>query len=77
MNRNFYVDRDGKTPCCIYCEKLIPDGRWFARFPFGVGWVSVCRPYCLEKFLDTKSECARKLGIAPAFLPLSRGKKIA
>jgi len=68
MNRNFYADKEGKAPCCIYCEKLISDGGWFARLPLGHGWVAVCRPYCLEKFLDNKPECALKLGIAPAFV---------
>jgi hypothetical protein len=63
MNRNFYADNSGKAPCCIVCEKQVLDDKWFARFPFGDGRVVVCRPDCLEKFLDDKAVYAAKLGL--------------
>jgi hypothetical protein len=67
MNQNFYADnKDGKTPCCVVCERLIPDGAWFARLPLGDHWVAVCRPYCLEVFLDAKPECTAKIGMLPS-----------
>ena len=64
MNQNFYADnKDGKTCGCVVCERTIPDGAWFARFPLGDHWVAVCRPYCLEKFLDAKSDYTANIGI--------------
>jgi hypothetical protein len=64
MNRNFSANKDGMRTCCIVCGKPILDGNWFARFPLGDEWVTVCRPYCLEKFLDDKADSAAKLGLS-------------
>jgi hypothetical protein len=54
MNRNSIADNDDKAIRCVQCGKLIPDGNWFARFRVGGQWITVCRPFCLEKYLDTK-----------------------
>jgi hypothetical protein len=68
MSRNFYADNAGNTPCCIVCERQIIDNQWFARLPFGDGRVVVCRPDCVEKFLDDPAACAAKLGFFNAGL---------
>ncbi|HEU6449475.1 MAG TPA: hypothetical protein VFV23_13665 [Verrucomicrobiae bacterium] len=62
MNRKFYADGTGKT-CCVVCEKEIPDGNWFSRFPFGDGRIMTCSPPCMEKFLDSRGVYAAKLGL--------------
>jgi hypothetical protein len=54
MNRNSFANNDGQATSCVQCGKLIPDGNWFARFREDGRWVAVCRPFCLEKYLDAK-----------------------
>jgi hypothetical protein len=58
MKRNLFPDNDGEAICCIQCGKLIPDSSWFAHFRVDDRWVTACRPFCLEKFLDDKEHGA-------------------
>ena len=47
---------------CIVCEREISGGNWFARIKLGDIRVALCRPWCVEKFLDDRTVYARKLG---------------
>ena len=55
---------DGIPLYCIFCEREIPGGNWFARLPLGDSRVAVCRPGCAEKFLENREACARKIGLS-------------
>lgn len=62
MNKRFFAV-DGAKVCCIVCEKEIVDANWFGRFKLGSGRVVVCRPYCMEKYLDDPDAYAAKAGL--------------
>ena len=38
---------------CYYCDRAIVDGNWFARVKLGEGRVALCRPVCVELFLES------------------------
>jgi|HubBroStandDraft_1064217.scaffolds.fasta_scaffold975061_2 hypothetical protein len=64
MQSNYDATDVGKAPLrCIACERVIPDGKWFARFRLEGSRVAVCRPYCMEKFLDNEDTYATKMGL--------------
>jgi hypothetical protein len=56
--RNFDATRsDGAPLNCYYCGRVIADGNWFARVKFGGGQVVLCRPGCVELFLEHPDRC--------------------
>jgi hypothetical protein len=60
MKRN-YDAAGGSLPLnCIVCDRVIPDGNWFARIKLGQSRVAMCRPRCVEVFLDDRETYARK-----------------
>ena len=38
---------------CHTCDKIIPDGSWFARIKAGDERIAFCRPHCLEVYLGS------------------------
>jgi len=67
MNLNFDAVRtDGAPLYCVVCEKEIRDGLWFARIRLGHGRVAMCRPRCVEVFLQDRERYARKFAASLA-----------
>ena len=65
--KNYDATKTDGTPLyCICCDREIPGGNWFARLLIGEIRVAVCRPLCMEKFLENRDACANKIGAAPA-----------
>jgi hypothetical protein len=61
MNKNFDASRtDGSPLFCLVCENEIRDGHWFARLPMEPGQVAMCRPRCMEVFLQDRESFVRK-----------------
>ena len=59
MMKNFDAARgDGAPLYCYCCEREIPGGNWFARFPAEGRLIAFCRPRCLEVFLERREQCA-------------------
>jgi hypothetical protein len=50
---------------CIVCEREIRDGNWFARIKVGEHRVALCRPRCVEAFLDDPERCAWRFHTSP------------
>jgi len=60
--KNYDASKTDGTPiCCIRCDREIPGGNWFARFQVGDIHVAVCRPWCMEKFLEDRETYAKKV----------------
>lgn len=56
--KNFDATRSDLVPLyCYYCGRLIVDGNWFARIKLGDGRVALCRPGCVELFLEHPEHC--------------------
>ena len=67
--RNFDASRsDGAPLNCYQCGKLIVENKWFARINFRGGHVALCRPGCVELFLDRPAHC---VGAEGQRLPVS------
>jgi hypothetical protein len=61
MNKNYDAAGGSSLPLhCIVCDRVISDGNWFARIKLGQGRVAMCRPRCVEDFLDNREACTRK-----------------
>lgn len=56
--KNFDATRSNDAPLhCYYCGRAIADGNWFARVKLGDGRVALCRPVCVELFLEYPDRC--------------------
>ena len=53
--------RTGQPLNCIVCEREIVDDNWFARIKAGPWRVVMCRPRCVEIFLENRESCLRRL----------------
>ena len=57
--KNFDATRPNDAPLhCYYCGRVIAGGNWFARIKLGGGSVALCRPSCVELFLEHPDHCA-------------------
>ena len=56
--KNFDATRSNDAPLhCYYCGRAIAGGNWFARVKLGDGRVALCRPVCVELFLEYPDRC--------------------
>ena len=56
--KNFDATRASRAPLyCHACGRLIAGGNWFARIKLGDGRAALCRPRCVERFLDCPARC--------------------
>jgi hypothetical protein len=61
--KHFDATRSNEAPLhCYYCGRPIVDGNWFARIKLGEGRIAICRPDCIELFLETPDRCAGAIG---------------
>lgn len=70
------TESDGAPVNCYYCGRVIMDGNWFARVKFGNGWVALCRPNCVELFLERPEQCVGAEGQRPPVSTFNAGPKL-